>query len=60
MIESKFIRLDFGLLNGDEFQFMSEQFQIQSIPRYMIVDKNGRIHDKDAMPLAQLSSKTGL
>lgn len=49
MVAKLGIRGEHYLLDGAEFLLLQEQYQIQMVPRYMLVDKNGEIYDRDAM-----------
>ncbi len=36
------------LLNFDEYNYLSQMLEIRGLPTYVLVDKNGKIQDKDA------------
>lgn len=36
------------LLSPDEYALLSSRFRISGIPRYILVDREGRLHDEDA------------
>jgi thiol-disulfide isomerase/thioredoxin len=48
MIAELDIKGEHLLLNKNEFSAISEKFQISGIPRYLLLDKNGRVVDDNA------------
>jgi thioredoxin-related protein len=48
MIAKLDIKGEHYLLNNNEYSALAEKFQISGIPRYILVDKNGRVFSDNA------------